>query len=69
MEEGRSSFTILTAKPTRKRPLGSSTRRWKDNIRMHLKEIGVNMRNWVDSTQERDYWRALVNAALNVRIP
>jgi hypothetical protein len=42
-------------------------RRWEDNIRMDLKEIGINTRNWFDSVQDRDYWRALVNAALNPR--
>ena len=40
----------------------------KDNIRMHLKEIGINTRNWVDSAQNRDYWRVLVNAALNLLV-
>ena len=57
---------MLTGKPTGKRPLGRPRRRWEDNIRMDLKEIGMNTRNWVDSTQDRDYWRALVNAALNL---
>ena len=63
MEEGRCIFKILTGKPTGKRPLGRPRRRWKDNIRMDLKEIGINTRNWVDSAQDRGYWRALVNAA------
>ena len=53
----------------RKRPLGRPRRRWKDKIRMYLKEIGINSRDWVDSTQDRDYWRALVNVALKVRVP
>ena len=44
-------------------------RRWEDNIRMDLIEIGINTRNWVDSAQVRDYWRALVNAALDLRVP
>ena len=44
-------------------------RRWEGNIRMDLKEIGIDTRNWVDSAQDRDYCRALVNAALNLRIP
>ena len=44
-------------------------RRWKDNIRMDLEEIGINAGNWVDSAQDRDYWRTLVNAALNLRVP
>ena len=69
MEEGRSAFKILKAKPTGKRPLGRPRRRWEDNIRMDLEEIGINAGNWVDSAQDRDYWRALVNAALNLRVP
>ena len=64
MEEGRSAFKILTGKPTGKRPLGKPRHRWEDNIRMDL-EAG----NWVDSAQDRNYWRALVNAALNLRVP
>ena len=43
--------------------------RWEDNIRMNLEEICINAGNWVDSAQDRDYWRALVNAALNLRVP
>ena len=69
MEEGRSAFKILKGKPTGKRPLGKCRRRWQDDIRMYLKEIGINSRNWVDSAQDRVYWRALVNAALNHRVP
>ena len=69
MEEGRSAFNILTSKPTGKRPLGRPRRRWEDNIRMDLEEIGINAGNWVDSAQHRNYWRALVNAALNLRVP
>ena len=66
MEVARSAFKILTSTPTGKRPLGRRRRKWEDNIRMNLKEIGVNKRNWVNSAQDRDYWRALVNAALNL---
>ena len=69
MEEGRSAFKILTALSTGKRPLGRHRRRWEDNIRMDLEEIGNNAGNWVDSAQDRDYWRALVNAALKLRVP
>ena len=53
MEEGRSAFKMLTGKPTEKRPLGRPTRRWEDNIRMYLKEIGIDTRNWFDSAQGR----------------
>jgi hypothetical protein len=69
MEEGRSAFKILTGKPTGKRHLGRSRHRWEDNIRMDLKEIGINTRNCIDLAHDRDYWRALVNAALNLRMP
>ena len=64
MEEGRSAFKMLTGKPTGKRPLGRPRRRWED-----LEEIGINAGNWVDSAQDRNYWRALVNAALNLPVP
>jgi len=60
MEEGRSAFNILKGTL----PLGRSLRRYEDNIRMNLKEISINTRDLVDSTQDRDYWKALVNAAL-----
>ena len=69
MEEGRSSFNILTGKAIGKRPLEGPRRRWGDNIRMDLEEIGINSGDWVVSAQDRDYWRALVNAALNLRVP
>ena len=59
MEEGRSAFQILTGKPTGKRPLGKPRHRWEDNIRMDLKEIGINMWNWVDSVQDRDIGESL----------
>ena len=69
MEEGRSAFKILRGNPIGKRPLGKPRRRWEDNIRMDLEEVGINAVNWVDSVQDRDYWRALVNAELNLRVP
>ena len=52
MEKG-SAYKILTGKPTGKRPLGRPRRRWDDNIRIDLKEIGIDIRNWVDSVQDR----------------
>ena len=67
-QEGRSAFKILTGKPTGKRPLGRPRRRWEDNIRMDLEEIDINPGNWVYSAQDRNYWRALVNTALNLRV-
>ena len=59
---------MLTRTPAVRRPVGRPRRRREDNIRMDLKEIDINTRNWVDSAQDRDYWRALVNAALNLRV-
>ena len=64
MKECRSAFKILTGKPIGKRPIGR--RRWEENIRMDLKEIGIVTKNWIDSAQDRNYWRALVNAALTL---
>ena len=64
VEECRSAFKILTGKPTGKRPLGRTRR-----IRMDFEKIGINAGNWVDSAHDKDYWRALVNAALNLPVP
>ena len=69
MEESRSAFKILTGKPTGNRPLGRPRRRWEDNIRMDLEDTSINAGNWVDSAQDRNYWRALVNAALKLLVP
>ena len=68
MENCRSSFKILTGTPTGSTPLGGPMYIWEDNIRMNLKEIGISPRNWVHSAQDRNYWSALVNAALNLRV-
>ena len=62
MEEGRSAFKLLTGKTYRKETFRVA------NIRMDLEEIGINVGNWVDSAQDRDNWRALVNASLNLRV-
>ena len=63
MEESRSAFKDLTGKPA-----GRPRRRWEDNIGIYLKVIGIYTRNLVDSAQDRGYWRAHVNAALNLRV-
>ena len=67
-EEDRSVFKILTGKPTGKRSLGGPRHRWENNIEIDFKEIGMKARNWVGLAQDRDYWRAIVNAALNLRV-
>ena len=61
MEESRSSFKMLAVKPTGRRALGRPRRRLKDNIRMDLKEIAIKTKNLVDSTQDMDYWRSILN--------
>ena len=60
---------ILTGKPARKGPIRRLKRRCEDNIRMDHKEMGINIRKWVDSAQDRNYWRALVNVTLILRVP
>ena len=69
VKEGWSPFNILTGKPTGNRLLGRPRRKWEDNIRMDLEEISINAGNWVDSDHDKNYWRALVYAALNLRVP
>jgi hypothetical protein len=60
---------ILVGNPEGKRPLGRPRRRWVDNIKMDLREIGWGGMNWIDLVQKRDQWRALVNAVMNLRVP
>ena len=69
MEEDMSAFKILTGTPTGKRLLRMLRHRWEDNIRMDLKEMGINARFWVDSAQDRNYYRTPMNAALSLRVP
>jgi hypothetical protein len=69
MGEKRNAFRILVGKPERKRPLGRPRRRWVDNIKMDLREIGWDDVDWIHLAQDRDQWRALVNTVLSLRVP
>jgi hypothetical protein len=60
---------ILVGKPEGKRPLGRSRSRWVNNIKMNVREIGWDGMDWIDLAQDRDQWRALVNTAVNLRVP
>jgi len=68
MGEGRSVHRVLVGKPEGKRPLGRPRRRWEDNIKMALREVGVGG-DWMDLAQDRDRWRTLVNTVMNFRVP
>jgi hypothetical protein len=69
MEEKRNTYKILVGKPEGKRPLGRTKRSWVDNIKMDVREVGWDGVDWIDMAQDRGQWRALVNAALNLRVP
>ena len=69
MGEGRGVYRVLVGKPEGKRPLGRPRRRWEDNIRMELQEVGLGYDNWNGLGQDRDRWRALVSAVRNLRVP
>jgi hypothetical protein len=69
MVENGNVYRISVGKPERKRPLERPRRRWVDNIKMDVREIGWDGVDWIDMAQDRDQWRALVNTALNFRVP
>jgi hypothetical protein len=69
MGEKRNVYRLLVGKPEGERPLGRPRRRWMDNIKMNLLEIGVNVVDWIGLTQDRYRWRALVNSVMNLRVP
>ena len=69
MGEEREAYRVLMGKPERKRPLGRPRRRWVDNIRMDLQEVGCGYVDWIGLAQDMDRWRTLVSAAMNLRVP
>jgi hypothetical protein len=69
MGEKRNAYRILVGMPEGKRPLRSPRRRWVDNIKMDLREIGWHGMDWIALAQDRDQWRVLVNTVLNLQVP
>ena len=69
MGEGRVVHRVLVGKPEGKRPLGRPRRRWEDNIKMDLQEVGEGYGDWMALFQDRDRWRALVNTVMDLRVP
>ena len=69
MGEERRVYRVLVGKPEGKSPLGRPRHRWLDNIRMDLQEVGCGYMDWIGLAQERDRWRTLVSAVMNLRVP
>jgi len=69
MGEGKGVYRILVGKLEGKSPIGRSRRRWEANIKMDLQEVGCGAMAWIERAQDRDGWRALLNAIMNLRVP
>ena len=69
MGEERKVYRVLVGKPEGKRPLGKPRRRWVNNIRTDLQEVGCGYVDWIGLAQDRDMWRTLVSAVMNLRVP
>jgi len=68
MGERRGVYRVLVRNLGAYRPLGRPRRRWEDNIKMDLQEVGCGWMDWIELTQERDRWRAFVTAVMNLRV-
>jgi len=68
MGEERGVYRVLLGKPEGKRPMGTHRRRWVDNIRMDLQEVGCGYMDWIGLAQDRERWRKLVSAVMNLRV-
>jgi hypothetical protein len=69
MGEKRGVQMVLVGKPQEKRPMERHRRRWEDNIKMNLQEVGVSCGDWIESDKDRDRWRVLVSTVKNFRVP
>jgi len=67
--EGRGVYRILVGKPERKRPLERPRRKWEDNIKMDIQEVGCGGMDWIELAQDRDRWQVLVNVVMNLWVP
>ena len=69
MGERRVVYRVMVGKSEGKRQLGRTRRRWEDDIKIDLQELGCRVRDWIELAQDRDRWRALANAVMNLRVP
>jgi hypothetical protein len=69
MGEGRGAYRVFVGKLEEKRQLGRPRRRWEDNIKMYLQEVGCGGMGWIVLARDRDRWRAFVNAVMNLMVP
>jgi hypothetical protein len=69
MQKGRGVYRVLVGKPEGKRLLGKPRRRWEDKIKADLQEVGCGGMDWIELAQDRNKWRTLVNAVMNLRVP
>ena len=69
MEQFRNKYRVLVGKPESKRPLGGLRDRWEDNIKMDLREVGCDPRDWIALAEDKDQWQAYVRAVMNLWVP